>query len=380
MADSPTPSTPSLPRPPGGSRPASGVLVRPGSSTAASPAAGSGRSAVASVAAHEPSYPKPRPHSAGLSPGISGFRRASPCFGGSEAATSPGASPPCAGSPAGVVFSDSGAVGAAAQSDLPVLAHRVRVPGRLAGALLTSMGSYVPGGEVEQKMLQAAIMAVAPRPYLVPCSSQSCCWRWATESLLEDYARVRAEANHARVVLVEELGDSINQRFINLQEEFRVTHARAEAATKELDGLRRAKEVLELRNSKLNANLTEAVRERDEMQVARLVAERDRAALETRTTDTIAELRKELEDFRHDRLHIRELKRRAEEAEAAALEAKQQRDEVIADLNDAKKYQSSPTVRRGSVKKRGSTARGSFKMEAKPSMKKMSSVKVPKGT
>lgn len=183
------------------------------------------------------------------------------------------------------------------------MCHRVEAPGGIAGALLTSMGSFIPGGQLEFHMLQAAIMTMAPNKCLGRCkSSSSCCWRWAAEQLLMEYTTVRAEANSIRLVLVEEVGDSAKQRMLQLQEVHNETVANLEAANKELESLRRTIVELEARSEFLAAALSKCEKEKEELRVLCEEAERGRIAYEVRAAATITELKEKVTalDFQKD--------------------------------------------------------------------------------
>eukprot|EP00927_Polykrikos_kofoidii_P051386 TRINITY_DN45183_c0_g1_i1.p1 TRINITY_DN45183_c0_g1~~TRINITY_DN45183_c0_g1_i1.p1 ORF type:complete len:345 (+),score=56.22 TRINITY_DN45183_c0_g1_i1:131-1165(+) len=208
------------------------------------------------------------------------------------------------------------------QKHLRGLAHRVNLPGGLAGALLTSMGGFVPGGLVEHRMLQSAIMALAPRPFLVPCTSTGCCWRWAAQTLLDEYSVVRAEANTARAVLVDELGGSVRQQLIDLQERHASTSLKMETTCKEVEMLKRSRETLEKKLAKCEGELRESNRQVVELNSTNQRLMREHTQFEDRTSQVLLDLRRKLEESKHAREQVAELWQRAEESESRTADLK----------------------------------------------------------
>jgi len=212
------------------------------------------------------------------------------------------------------------------------LAHRVSIPDGLAGALLTSMGGFVPGGNVERKMLHAAIVRLAPRPFIASCKAQSCCWRWAAERLLDEYATLRAEANTARAVLLDELGHSVRQELLNLQQTHDQTSMKLEAATKAIDILSKAKEAAENKNGRLESSLTIVTIQMETAKQTCVEQEERSEAKEEKSLQQIRVLKQHLDEYKSADKALAEMRWEVEDAESKIKDANTRCEEALAEL------------------------------------------------
>lgn len=123
------------------------------------------------------------------------------------------------------------------------------------------------GGTIEQQMLQAAVVQFAPRAHMTPCSSAWCCWRWAAQRLLDDYAAARDSAEGLRVILDDELGQSAKQQLFDLQGQHDTVLGKWRGATQELCQLRSRCESLEKSREETEGSCREAWKALDEVKL-----------------------------------------------------------------------------------------------------------------
>lgn len=173
-------------------------------------------------------------------------------------------------------------------------------------------------------MLQAAVMQHAPTARLAPCGSASCCWRWASQQLLSDYAAARNTAGGLRVVLDEELGQSAKQRLLNLKEDYEALHHKWRTSTEELDLLRR-------RFAALEAEHAAAAAARDATAAELLASERARKASEDEAAAREHHLEVQLAAA-HRRPGARELEAMLEEERQQGQDLKEGWDKASEDL------------------------------------------------
>lgn len=128
--------------------------------------------------------------------------------------------------------------------NLPPGATNVAVAGGFADTLLVQKDGE-SGSPADQQMLQAAIMQLAPRGRLASCSATSCCWRWASMQLLEEYSTSREALRGLRAIIDEELGASVRQQLLTLRTEHEMVRSKLMEATMELEQVRSQAEVLQ---------------------------------------------------------------------------------------------------------------------------------------
>lgn len=158
-------------------------------------------------------------------------------------------------------------------------------------------------------------MQLAPSRALLPCSSVGCCWRWAGRELLQDCAQARAESNAYRSVFKEEMGDSILQRFLNLEREHMKLLASLKQATTEL-------KKCEKRCRELEHQFVFVSGERDDALQRLETVEMDLAVATERNVQIKTELDKLSDELREmvANTGIKELRRRCNEAETRLSE------------------------------------------------------------
>jgi len=127
----------------------------------------------------------------------------------------------------------------------------------LAQALLVAREDADMGSALEQQMLQAAVVQLAPACRMVPCGSSACCWRWAAQQLLAEYSVVWSTASSLRAVLDEELGQSAQQRLLDLRMEHEALLQKWRSTSAELSLLRKHHTALEGELSKALASCDE---------------------------------------------------------------------------------------------------------------------------
>lgn len=183
-------------------------------------------------------------------------------------------------------------------------------------------------------MLQAAVMQLAPSARLEPCCSASCCWRWAAQQLLEEYATVRSSADGLRAVLDEEIGRSAQQRLLKLQREHDELLRRWRATSAELAWLKK-------RHQGLEGEHLQALAERGQASEGLQAAERAREQLQAeaaaRESEFAAQLAaasrrpgaRELEEMlEEERAHTKELEGGREKASEELTKVRIQRTDL----------------------------------------------------
>lgn len=160
----------------------------------------------------------------------------------------------------------------------------------------------------------AAVMRIAPASRLLPCQSASCCWRWAASQLLDEFTAAHSDATALRVAFDEELGESVLQRFLKLQEEHSATVAQHQAASRELESSVRHCWALEQR-------CAEAVEEREEVQARCELMNSQLHEAEAHLQRMLHE--SELKVVARSAAEMARLERRCEEAEARAEDVQQ---------------------------------------------------------
>lgn len=204
---------------------------------------------------------------------------------------------------------------AQARSEIDQVARGAEAPKHLAQALLLAKEGSEPSGQLESQMLQAAVMQMAPTTRLAPCGSSLCCWRWASQQLLNEYAAARNTAGGLRAVLDEELGQSAKQRLLNLKEDYEALHHRMRTSTEELALLRKRFAALEVDHAAAAAARDEAVASLQASEQARVACEEQAAARERQLEGQLAaanrrpgarELEAMLEEERQNSQEIKE--------------------------------------------------------------------------
>lgn len=100
--------------------------------------------------------------------------------------------------------------------------------------VLQAAADFDPGGYKEQ-LLQAAIMQVAPNSHMSSCRYGACCWRWAARRLMDECALAQKTARLLRTAFYEELGDSVRQQLIHMQQDYADLQAKMHAAREQLE-------------------------------------------------------------------------------------------------------------------------------------------------
>jgi len=190
------------------------------------------------------------------------------------------------------------------------------IPGgskHLGQALLGVTEAAEPSRPLEQQMLQAAVMHLAPTTRLSACCSASCCWRWASQQLLCEYAAARNATEGLRGILDAELGQSVQQRLLDLQLDYEALLHKWRTSTEELSLLRKRHSSLEAEHSQLEAAHKEAVADLATAEQAREELEAEAAAREGKLREELAVANKrpgakELDGLlEEERAHAREL-------------------------------------------------------------------------
>merc|ERR1712232_534905 len=109
-----------------------------------------------------------------------------------------------------------------------------------------------------------------------PCHAQGCCWRWALQQVLIDYAAVKGSRDSLKVMLDEELGQSAKQRLVDLESEHSFLISKWHATLDEMSLLQRRYNDLEHDHHQLLCAQQQAT---DELKAA----QRYREELESRT-------------------------------------------------------------------------------------------------
>eukprot|EP00930_Biecheleria_cincta_P083024 TRINITY_DN72670_c0_g1_i1.p1 TRINITY_DN72670_c0_g1~~TRINITY_DN72670_c0_g1_i1.p1 ORF type:complete len:306 (+),score=79.67 TRINITY_DN72670_c0_g1_i1:28-918(+) len=130
--------------------------------------------------------------------------------------------------------------------------------GGLAGALVSSARELDPRLPGELRYPEAAVIRMAPGARLLPCKSSSCCWRWAACKLIDECQSASGHAVYFRRVLEEELGDSVLQKLINLEQEYSALEASHQELLREFQAERGACRILEEEKENLRLAAEEA--------------------------------------------------------------------------------------------------------------------------
>lgn len=161
----------------------------------------------------------------------------------------------------------------------------------------------------ELRYPEAAVIRMAPGARLLPCKSSSCCWRWAACKLIDECQSASGHAVYFRRVLEEELGDSVLQKLINLEQEHSVLEASHQQLLREVQAERRAFRVLEEEKEKFRLGAEEA----------RLNEERA-VSKEMETHDFVLKLQARCRKQEEDLEQLRELTPEALQAKVAEKE------------------------------------------------------------
>lgn len=176
---------------------------------------------------------------------------------------------------------------------------------------------------MDQQFFQAAVMQLAPSKYL-QCCSGPCCWRWAAQQLLAEYAAMRGAAEGLRAALDEELGHSVKQRFVDLKAEHDALLPKWRAAS---EGLSQLQE----RNRGLEREHVEAVAACNQANRAFAAAERAREELESKVAAQEFEFKAMLAAS-SSRPDEEELERLLEEEKENSAESGRVRDKATEDF------------------------------------------------
>lgn len=197
----------------------------------------------------------------------------------------------------------------------------------LQSALSTSSEVDRIGGYKEQ-LLQAAIMQLAPKSQMLSCRLGTCCWRWAARRLLDECEHAQKNAHQLREAFYEELGDSVLQQLIQVQQDYDDLQVQMQASRETLEDQHHAAAALE-------ARLVEQERKRMEA-----VAAEERAELETEEQrKKVAEmangiwlLEGQLLELKNPKEKMEKIEARCRELEAIAEDAERRASKAIEEL------------------------------------------------
>lgn len=137
--------------------------------------------------------------------------------------------------------------------------------------------------------LQATVMQLAPTSRVAPCRSAACCWRWATEVLVEECEAESRATQRVRLLLEEERGNSARQQLAELRTEHEALLPRWHETREELERLRR-------RHDAFLQGHTEAIAARAGAEEALNAAQRDHQLATMEARARIQELEARLAD------------------------------------------------------------------------------------
>jgi len=202
-------------------------------------------------------------------------------------------------------------------------------PGGLTGTLLASLKGTQPTDAMDLRLLEAAVMRAAPSKCVLPCNMGVCCWRWAARQLLHECAVARAEAIALRAAFEEEVGNSVQQKLLDLQSRHHDLESRHDTTVTALDKWRGRCDA-----SERQCREALAAKERAEKELQQSEdTQRQLGAALTKAKSKLEDTEEELRVLRAHR-GVESLKQKWEEAEARCDEISERLTAQISKLRE----------------------------------------------
>lgn len=197
-------------------------------------------------------------------------------------------------------------------------------------------------GALNTQMFQAAILQLAPLNMTAQCRSPTCCWRWAAHVILDEFDQEHRLAEGLRTTLDEELGHSVRNQLVDLEQKHEELLYKYREAVEEVKSLTK-------RHSCLERELLDAQEGRAQAEDALHEAERLHRQDMYRAEASDAELKAQLaqaqqrpgaaqleEMLKADKAVAAGLQGQVEKAEAEALKVGMARTDLEWQLQQAK--------------------------------------------